>query len=204
MVIPCSRSAARPSTNKAKSIFCPCVPIRLLSAVKRGELILEDHLAVVKKPPDQGRFAVVHRTAGDESQQRFVLMLAQVSFDVLRNQVMRLVEDCAGHAGHQKYPACFFSFHRGALIVVDRAALPLRGGGQEHFLNYLGHGCGGALDRSGQRVAAECAKANRSRTGVSPERRRKRSSSTMSSRPSRSTVGRGAAKYRGTIGMLSR
>ena len=31
IVMPCSRSAARPSTSNAKSMSCPCVPIRLES-----------------------------------------------------------------------------------------------------------------------------------------------------------------------------
>ena len=109
MVIPCSRSAASPSTNRAKSIFRPCVPIRLAVGCQGGELILEDHLAVIKKTSDQRRFAVIHRAAGDESQQRFVLMHAQISFDVALNQVMRPVRGLCGNAGHQKYPACFFS-----------------------------------------------------------------------------------------------
>ena len=76
---------------------------------QRGELILEDHLAFIKQAPDERRFAVIHRAAGDESQQRFVLMRVQVRFDVLRNQVMRFVRGVSGWAGHQKYPACFFS-----------------------------------------------------------------------------------------------
>lgn len=42
----------------------------MLGAVarERGELILEDPLAVVQQPPDQGRLAVVDRAAGDEAQ----------------------------------------------------------------------------------------------------------------------------------------
>ena len=51
--------------------------------LQRRELILEDHLAVVKKPSDQRRFAVIHGAAGDEPQQRLALMLGEIGVDVL-------------------------------------------------------------------------------------------------------------------------
>ena len=77
MVMPCSRSAARPSTSSAKSMFWPCVPIRLRIGLERGQLVLEDHLAIVQQPADQRRFAVVDAAAGDEAQQALVLVLAR-------------------------------------------------------------------------------------------------------------------------------
>jgi len=46
--------------------------------------------------------------------------------------------------------------------MIDRPALPLRRGGQEHFLNNLRDRCRGAFHRAGERVATERAKPNRS------------------------------------------
>jgi hypothetical protein len=59
MVMPCSRSAARPSTSSAKSMSRPCVPTSLGVGFERGELVLEDHLGFVEQPADQRRLAVV-------------------------------------------------------------------------------------------------------------------------------------------------
>ena len=75
MVMPCSRSAESPSTSSAKS---GC------------ELILEDHLAVVKQPPDQRRLAVIHRAAGDEAQHRLVLVLLKIGVDILRLSLIHI------------------------------------------------------------------------------------------------------------------
>jgi len=85
MVMPCSRSAARPSTRRAKSISCPC---------------LEDHLAVIEKPPDQRRLAVIHRPAGDEAQHRLVLVDFQIFVDVLGDEGVGLVDGVSGF-GHR-------------------------------------------------------------------------------------------------------
>ena len=64
------------------------------------ELVLEDHLAVVKQSPDQRGLSIVHAAAGDEAQQALGLMLLQIRIDVGGNEV--------GDMGHQKYPSCFF------------------------------------------------------------------------------------------------
>src|SRR5512139_1239153 len=54
-------------------------------------------------------------------------------------------------------------FHARRLVVVDRPALPFRGAGDEHFLDDFGERRGLALDRAGQRVAAQGAEAHRAR-----------------------------------------
>jgi hypothetical protein len=41
--------------------------------LERGELVLEDHLAVVEQAPEQGRLAVVDGAAGQQAEQRFFL-----------------------------------------------------------------------------------------------------------------------------------
>ena len=82
MVMPCSRSAARPSTSRAKSISSPWVPWRRLSRFQRAELVVEQQPGVVQQPPDQGALAVVHAAAGDEAQQVLGLVLPQVGGDL--------------------------------------------------------------------------------------------------------------------------
>ena len=67
---------------------------------ERGELILEDHLRVVQQPADQRRLAVVDRAAGDEAQQRLVLMLLEIGLDVLGDQRVGLVDHF--WSAHQK------------------------------------------------------------------------------------------------------
>src|SRR3546814_8472146 len=58
----------------------------LAVGLKRGKLILEDHLGIIEQPADQRRLAVVHRSAGDEAQQRLVLMDFEILIDVLGNE----------------------------------------------------------------------------------------------------------------------
>ena len=85
------------------------LPLRaLLLAVgfQRGQLILEDHLAVIEQPPDQGGLAIVHAAAGDEAQHRLMLMLVEIGVDVLGDEGFGLIDRCVGH---QKYPCCFFT-----------------------------------------------------------------------------------------------
>src|SRR3546814_2343774 len=65
------------------------LPLRadaLAVGFERGKLVLEDHLAVVKQASDQRRLAVIDRAAGDEAQQRLLLMLREISVDILGNE----------------------------------------------------------------------------------------------------------------------
>ena len=50
-----------------------------------GQLIFIDHLGVVKQATDQGRLAVIHAAAGDETQQVFLLVFPEIGFDVFRD-----------------------------------------------------------------------------------------------------------------------
>ena len=68
----------------------------LAVGLQRGKLVLEDHLAVIKQAPDQRRFAIVHRPAGDEAQHGLVLVLVEVAVDILGNQA---VDDVNGLMG---------------------------------------------------------------------------------------------------------
>jgi hypothetical protein len=52
-----------------------------------GELVFEEHLRFIQQPADDGRFAIVHRAAGDEAQQALALVLLEVLLDVAGDQV---------------------------------------------------------------------------------------------------------------------
>src|SRR3546814_16915963 len=65
----------------------------LAVGLKRGKLILEDHLGIIEQPADKRRLAVVHRSAGDEAQQRLVLMDFEILIDVLGDERVGLVDD---------------------------------------------------------------------------------------------------------------
>ncbi len=81
MVMPCSRSAASPSTRSAKSSAPPCVPTRFEIGLERLQMILEDQLRFIEQPPDQCRLAVIDAAAGDEAQQVLVLLLGEIVGD---------------------------------------------------------------------------------------------------------------------------
>ena len=94
--------------EQGKIDLLPLCAHALAVRLERGKLILEDHLAVVKQPPDQRGFAVVDRSAGDESQQRFLLMLRKIGVDILGDQGVGDVDGSVCRIWHQKYPSCFF------------------------------------------------------------------------------------------------
>ena len=77
MVMPCSRSACRPSTSSARSGTSPVVPQRRLSVGDRRELVVEYLARVVQQAADQRALAVVDRAAGDETQQVDVALLSE-------------------------------------------------------------------------------------------------------------------------------
>ena len=78
--------------------------------VKRIELVLEDHLRIVQQASDQSGLAVIDTAAGDEAQQRLVLVLLKTGVDILGDQIVDNVTGFVGgrRIGHQKYPSCFF------------------------------------------------------------------------------------------------
>ena len=65
-------------------------------ALDRFEMILVDHLGVVEQAADQGRFAVVDISAGQEAEQLLALVLREVSVDVGGNEVGLVRHDGAG------------------------------------------------------------------------------------------------------------
>ncbi len=82
------------------------LPLRadpLAVALEAGELVLEDHLAVVEQPPDQRRFAIVHTAAGDEAQHGLVLVAGQIGVDILARERIGAVGLLGNRlVGHQK------------------------------------------------------------------------------------------------------
>ena len=67
--MPCSRSAASPSTSSAKSRSSPCVPCFFEVLLERSDEIVGGEAGVVEHSADQRRLAVVDGAAGDEPQQ---------------------------------------------------------------------------------------------------------------------------------------
>ena len=65
-----------------------------------GELVLKNHFGVVEQPSDEGGLTVVYRTTGDEAQQRLMLVLRQISVDVLGDEGIGLIRRFAGIVGH--------------------------------------------------------------------------------------------------------
>ena len=89
-------------------------PVPLAVGFQRGELVVEDLLAVVQQPPDQRRLAVVDAAAGDEAQQLLALPA--------RRQPTSFTSD----RSVQKVTLLLLLLHAGAAgVAVDRAALPL-------------------------------------------------------------------------------
>lgn len=73
-------------------------------AFERGELILENLLGVGQQAPDQRRLAVIDRAAGQEAQQRLLLLRRQI----VANAVGGGEALCHDVAHGQKYPSRFF------------------------------------------------------------------------------------------------
>ena len=67
-------------------------------AGERFELVLGNSSRVIKHPPDQGRFAIVHRAAGDEAQQG---LFARARRGERRRRLMRKFSFGKG-VSHQK------------------------------------------------------------------------------------------------------
>ena len=73
-------------------------------ALQRGQLVVEDQLGVVEQPADQRRLAVIDRAAGEEAQQRLLLLHGKIVADAIR--AGDLV--CPDVLHDQKYPSRFF------------------------------------------------------------------------------------------------
>ena len=93
MVMPCSRSARRPSVSSEKSIASGRTVDGRLG--HRLELIFVDALRIVQQAADQRGFAVVHAAGGGESQQILGLLLREEIFDLESGGLV-------GKSGHQK------------------------------------------------------------------------------------------------------
>ena len=84
MVMPCSRSALRPSVSSARSTppASPVVPNFDRIALHGGKLIFVDHLGVMQQPADERGFAIIDRAAGKKAQKLFLLMPVEVGVNV--------------------------------------------------------------------------------------------------------------------------
>ena len=84
MVMPCSRSASRPSTSSAKSMSSPVVPNFLRVLFERREMIFEQQLGIVEQPADQRGLAVIDAAAGEEAQQRLLFLRREECLEIGR------------------------------------------------------------------------------------------------------------------------
>ena len=119
---------------------------------ERRELVLVEHLRFVQQAADQRALAVVDAAAGDEAQHALVLVGFEILLDVPGDQMRRRAPS--------EIALLLLLFHRSGRIVVDDPALPLGGPRQQHFLDDRGQRVGFALDRAGQRIAAQRAEAH--------------------------------------------
>ena len=109
MVMPCSRSAARPSTSK-REIYIPgpaCRPF-LESDSRAGELVFEDHLGIVEQV---ARSASICRHRREPQVMKrsidLVLVLVEIGVDVLGDERFGDVNGvkCVGHFGPFLFPS---------------------------------------------------------------------------------------------------
>jgi hypothetical protein len=179
----------RPSTSSAKSMSSPCVPC-FGCRLERASWSSNISLRVVQQPADQRRLAVVDAAAGDEAQQALVL--------VLRREVRSPSFASASSAERRRR-----IIRSSPPASSSPSTRPRRGRSrgpgarrwrQQHLGDDLLQRVGVALDRAGQRIAAERAEAHRRICRRLAVAQRQRSSSTMISVPSRSTTGRSLAK----------
>ena len=148
MVMPCSRSASSPSTSSAKSMSSPVVPSLLRILLQRRQMILEQQLGIVEQPADQRGLAVVDAAAGEEAQQRLLLLRGEERLEVAMAAFIR------------NSPRCFFFSIDGFSSLSISAALALGGARGEHLGDDAFQRVGVGFDRAGQRIAAERAEAH--------------------------------------------
>ena len=167
MVMPCSRSAARPSTSSAKSMSSPCVPWRRLSAASAASWSSNSSLRVVQQAPDQRALAVVHAAAGDEAQQVLGFVLLQVA---RRRRVVGMRHAVARIRSSP--PASSSPSTRDGSWSITR---PWRSEVRrdQHLGDDLFQRVGVGFDRAGERIAAQRAEAHAAAcAGVSPSAQR--------------------------------
>jgi hypothetical protein len=156
----------------------------------------------VQQTANQGTFPVIDAAAGQKTQQAFVLLCVQVSFYAAF--ISNLLSNCGVHGGSLEITLTFLQLHGACLVAVNHAALSLAGGRHQHLLDNLRQRLrvDSTAPVSGQQPRV------RKRTIcfliTSPGCRSMRSSSIIISMPSRSSTGRSAARYSGTISIFSR
>src|SRR3954470_21374729 len=155
MVMPCSRSACRPSTSSARSGTSPVVPQRRLSFATA--LSWASHtwrVACSSRPisvllPSSTEPQVMKRSKSmSRCCARNCSRVRGVSF---ADAFTELVSEAA----ISEIPFTLAVLHGRGGIRVDGAALPLGGGGAQHLFDDGRHGGGGGHLRAGQRIAAQ-------------------------------------------------
>ena len=116
MVMPCSRSARRPSVSSEKSIG---PADRFTDALlHRRELVFVDALGIVEQAADQGGLAVVHAARGGEAQQFLVSFCSR-----------KLSMSGTAAGAPLEVALALLDLHGAFLVVVDDAVFALASGG---------------------------------------------------------------------------
>ncbi len=94
---------------------------------QRGELVVEDELAVIEQPADQRRLAVIDAAAGQEAQQALVGLLGEPQS---RDRCRR----CEwARRRSSEIALLLLLLHRADAVAVDQPALALRGARRPAF-----------------------------------------------------------------------
>ena len=117
MVMPCSRSARRPSVSSARFDVVAAGAGALDGLV----LVLEHGLAVVQQPADEGALAVVHRAGGGDAQD---VLAGGGDLRGLGRGGRLQVDGVLDGAVHQKYPSFFRSSMAASLTLSSPRVAP--------------------------------------------------------------------------------
>src|SRR6187399_1467343 len=160
MVMPCSRSACRPSTSKARSGTSPVVPQRRLSfATAESWSSNTWRVSCSRRPisvllPSSTLPQVMKRSRSISR------CCARNCSSVRGGSAGLLAAGFTREAAISEIPFALAIFHRSGGLGVDGAALTLRGRGAQHLFDDLGDVRGLGHLRARQRITAERAEAN--------------------------------------------
>src|SRR5436190_23231287 len=166
MVMPCSRSACRPSTSSARSGTSPVVPQRRLSfATAESWSSNTWRVSCSRRPisvllPSSTLPQVMKRSRSiSRCCARNCSSVRGGSAGLLAAGFTALFDGTRAAISEISFALAVFHGRRG--LGVDGAALPLRGRGAKHLFNDLGDVRGLGHLRARQRITAERAEANR-------------------------------------------
>ena len=130
-------------------------------ALRRRQLILEDHLGIIKHPSNQRTFAVIHRSTGQETEHILILMLFEIRLDIYINLFFAIHSFPSSfkiqHSTFNilKVSLNLLQLHRAFLVFVDEAAFTFTTGRKKHFTDDLRESRRFGVDGSREGIAAQ-------------------------------------------------